>query len=90
METCPFPRLGQSLCLGRGKPEEGERKQGADPRWLFRQAAAFRLSDDLWKACGLIRTRGHLSTHLWAGGNFKWGNTHKMLIKSVPGTGAAQ
>lgn len=47
METCPFPRLGQSLCLGRGKPEEGERKQWAEPRWLFRQAAAFRLSDDL-------------------------------------------
>ena len=22
-----------------------------------------------------------------AGGNFKWGNAHKMFIKSVPGTG---
>ena len=47
MESCPFPGLGQSSCLGRVKPEEGERKQEAEPHWLFRQAAAFRLSDDL-------------------------------------------
>ena len=46
----PNPQISQwevKCVYGYPKPEEGERKQEAEPRWLFRQAAAFRLSDDL-------------------------------------------